>query len=114
MVRRWETEVNPSYGVAGEAADGRIRVELDADGRLWDLALDPRVMTLPVEELRSALITAITRAQDDLLDEVEEAARPYAIAYPQQVSDASAVAERRFAEISTALYDIAKRADRSW
>ena len=112
MVRRWETEVNRSYGVAGEAADGRIRVELDADGRLWDLTLDPRVTALPVDELRAALITAFTQAQDDLMDEVAEAAEPYATAFPQRIAEVSADAERRFAEISTALYDIAKRADR--
>jgi len=106
--------VNPSYGTIGEAAGGLIRVELDADGRLWDLELDPRVTAWPVTELRDALVAAITQAQDELRDEVEAASQAYAAAFPQQVAEAIALADRRFAEISTALYDIAKRADRTW
>ncbi len=106
--------MNPSYGTTGEAAGGLIRVELDADGRLWELDLDPRVMALTATELRDALVTAITQAQDELRDEVEAAVRPYAAAFPEQVAEATAVADRRFAEISTALYDIAKRTGRSW
>src|SRR5690349_19040431 len=55
--------------VSGEAADGRVWVELDAEGRLTDLYLDPRVSYLPLEELRAALIGAITAAQDQVREE---------------------------------------------
>ncbi|MBB2945697.1 hypothetical protein FB565_005455 [Actinoplanes lutulentus] len=97
--------MDANYVVTGEAAGGWIRVELAEDGRLWDLALDPRVTSLPVSELRDGLMAAFSSAQLSL---------PFACgeAFEEQVADASAMAERRFAEISTALYDICRRADR--
>ncbi|MFC7530398.1 YbaB/EbfC family nucleoid-associated protein [Actinoplanes sp. GCM10030250] len=110
-------------GYEGTAADGRIRVELDGDGRLADLNLDPRVTHLPVDELRVALIDAFTRAQDQLYDEVSEAASAYktdlllmkAEATLLLVkAEATEIADRRFAEISTALYDLSRRAGRQW
>ncbi|MEU4691749.1 hypothetical protein [Actinoplanes sp. NPDC023714] len=94
------------YVVAGEAAGGWIRVELASDGRLWDLVLDPQVASLPVEDLRDELFRAFLDAQECLAPSFSED-------FAQQVADASATAERRFAEISTALYDISRRAVRS-
>ncbi|BBH65123.1 hypothetical protein ACTI_18080 [Actinoplanes sp. OR16] len=91
------------YVVAGEAAGGRIRVELASDGRLWDLVLDPQVASLPVEDLRDGLFRAFLDAQECLSPASSDH-------FAQQVADASATAERRFAEISTALYDISRRA----
>jgi hypothetical protein len=104
----------------GEAADGRVRVELDDDGRLYDLYLDPRVAYLPVEELREALFDAFTGAQDRLRDrsDVAAATRYAGTAAPERLqaalTEASETAERRFAEVSTALFDLSRRAGRSW
>jgi len=95
--------------------DGLVRVEFDEDGTLRDLDLSPRVAYLPVEELRDVLFRAFTEAQ--------EAARPqapadYSVASARELNEAlteaSDLAERRFAEVSTALYDITRRAGRSW
>jgi hypothetical protein len=104
---------------SGEAADGRVRVELDEDGRLADLHLDPRVSYLPLEELREALIQAFTEAQDRARERTAETASRYgetvaADRLNQALSEASDTAERRFAEVSVALYDLSRRAARPW
>jgi hypothetical protein len=102
--------------VAGEAAEGRVWVELDAGGRLNDLYLDPRVVYLPLEELRAALIAAFTAAQDQIQD--QPPSRYAVTATPERLrnalAEASDAAERRFAEVSTALNDLNRRAARPW
>ncbi|GAA2878345.1 hypothetical protein Acy02nite_15760 [Actinoplanes cyaneus] len=105
--------------VSGEAAAGRVWVELDSAGRLTDLYLDPRVSYLPLEDLRAALIAAFTTAQDRLADRAVEATSRYgAQAAPERLAaalaEASDTAERRFAEIATALNDLNRRAARPW
>ncbi|MEU8237316.1 hypothetical protein [Actinoplanes missouriensis] len=97
--------MDTNYIVSGEAAGGWIRVELASDGRLWDLILDPRVTAMTAQDLRSGLVEAFLDAQECLAPATGEA-------FAQQVADASEAAERRFAEISTALYDISRRAVR--
>ena len=99
------------YGAIGESDDGRIRVELDGDGRIWDLVVDPQAMALPADAFRAALITAFTEAQDQVREQVMAAAA-YAAGTPPQ--DAVETADRRFAEISLALYDLTRRAARRW
>ncbi|BCJ45874.1 hypothetical protein GCM10010168_57060 [Actinoplanes ianthinogenes] len=97
----------------GEAADGRVRVELEGDGRVSDLYLDPRVAYLPLDELRVALLEAFDMAQAGLRD---RPGRYDAVATPERLrnalAEASDTAERRFAEVSTALYDLNRRAAR--
>jgi DNA-binding protein YbaB len=110
---------NSSGFVAGEAADGRVWVELDGDGRLNDLYLDPRVAYLPLEELRAALIEAFTVAQDEARVRADEKTARYAeTVAPDRLkaalAEASDAAERRFAEVSVALYDLGRRAARPW
>jgi DNA-binding protein YbaB len=104
---------------SGEAADGRVWVELDEDGRLVDLYLDPRVSYLPLEELREALIRAFTEAQEQMRERTAEAASRYGETVApdrlkEALSEASDTAERRFAEVSVALYDLSRRAARPW
>ena len=94
----------------GTAAAGRVQVELDPDGTLRDIFLDPRVAYLPVEELRDALVTAFTQAQSLVRDQAP--ADPDELT--SALTEASDLAERRFAEVSTALFDLTRRADRSW
>jgi DNA-binding protein YbaB len=101
----------------GEAVDGRVRVELDADGRLSDLYLDPRVAYLPLEELRDALFDAFDMAHYALRDRTAEAASRYATGVAPDrlkavLAEASDTAERRFAEVSTVLCDLSRRAGR--
>ncbi|WP_229067763.1 YbaB/EbfC family nucleoid-associated protein [Actinoplanes sp. DH11] len=103
-----------NYVVTGESAGGWIRVELGGDGRLWDLVLDPRVTSLHTEQLRDGLVAAFRDAQDGLSSTGEEFARQASEDFAQEVADASATAERRFAELSTALYDITRKAGRPW
>jgi hypothetical protein len=96
--------------------EGWVHVELDQDGRLEELVLDPRVTQLSVDELRLALIAAFTRAQDSVWVAVEEAASSYAGLSNFEVASAEVTeqAERRFAEISTALFDLSRRAGQRW
>ncbi|WIM98506.1 hypothetical protein ACTOB_002107 [Actinoplanes oblitus] len=102
----------------GEAADGRVRVAIEDDGRLSDLYLDPQVAYLPLDELRVALLEAIDMAQDRLRDRsaAETTSRYGAVAGPDRLkaalAEASDTAERRFAEVSTVLYDLNRRAAR--
>ncbi|AEV82990.1 Nucleoporin [Actinoplanes sp. SE50] len=103
----------------GEAADGRVWLELGGDGRIAELYLDPRVVHLPLGELRDALVTAFTMAQDAVRDRAEAATARYAeTVVPDRLkaalAEASDTAERRFAEVSVALYDLSRRADRPW
>ncbi|GGN34112.1 DNA-binding protein YbaB [Actinoplanes campanulatus] len=88
---------------AGTGADGLVRIELDGDGRLWDVVLDPQVTELTVDELRTALFDAITEAQAGMETE-------HRTAYEDAVADVNTAAERRFAEISAALHDLSRRA----
>jgi len=102
--------------VSGEAAAGRVWVELDSAGRLTDLYLDPRVTSMPLEDLRAALIAAFTTAQDRA---AEQAPSRYSTpAAPERLTnalaEASDTAERRFAEVATALNDLNRRAARPW
>ncbi|MEU4420035.1 YbaB/EbfC family nucleoid-associated protein [Actinoplanes sp. NPDC024001] len=101
------------WGVA-ETAGGRIRVELDGDGRLWDLDVDPQAMSMPADEFRDALISAFTLAHDQVREQATAAAAGYAAAAPQDTTEVIQAADRRFAEISLALYDLTRRADRRW
>ena len=88
---------------AGEGADGLVRIELDGDGRLWDVVLDPRIAELTVADLRTALFDAITAAQDGL---------PARTDFDAAADEINTTAERRFAEISEALHDLSRRAAR--
>ncbi|MDI6104999.1 hypothetical protein QLQ12_41085 [Actinoplanes sp. NEAU-A12] len=93
---------------AGEDADGLVRIELDGDGRLWDVVLDPQITSLSADALRTALFDAITAAQDDLPAASADAGDSFETA----VADVNTRAERRFAEISEALHDLSRRAVR--
>ena len=103
----------------GAGAAGRVRGELDDDGRLRDLYLDPRVTHLPLDELRHALMTAFADARDQIDERVAAALPPYGrVAPPAQLTaaldEATETAGRQFAEISTALFDLSRRAARPW
>ncbi|GIF12970.1 YbaB/EbfC family nucleoid-associated protein [Actinoplanes teichomyceticus] len=115
----WARDLDHREPVAGEAADGRVRVALDGDGRLVELHLDPRVAYLPLDELRRALIDAFTAAWDRRAGrDGDVAARYGAGVAPDRLraslAEASETAERRFAEVCTALSDLNRRAARPW
>ncbi|MEV0901219.1 hypothetical protein [Actinoplanes sp. NPDC049802] len=87
----------------GSGADGLVRIELDGNGRLWDVVLDPQITELTVDDLRTALFDAITEAQAGLVAE-------HRTDYENAVADVNTTAERRFAEISAALHGLTARA----
>lgn len=58
----------------GEAADGAVVVETDADNRMTDLQLDPRALRLgSIDNLRKAILDAYTAAAADVADRVSDA-----------------------------------------
>ena len=92
-----------------ESAGDWVQVEFDDDGRVVDVWLDPRVMSLSVESMRSLLVSALQGCS---------VASPYAVAPPDRLravsAEATELAERRFAEISAALFDLSRRAVPRW
>lgn len=48
----------------GIAADGLIRCEVGADGRVRSVEVDPRALRLPAEDLGQHLVSAINEALD--------------------------------------------------
>ncbi|WP_020576435.1 YbaB/EbfC family nucleoid-associated protein [Actinopolymorpha alba] len=56
----------------GEAADGRVRVEVMAGGSVQGLELDPRVMRMPSEDLAAAVLEAIHAATSDASEKLAE------------------------------------------
>jgi DNA-binding protein YbaB len=59
-----QSEISTIKG-AGESADGKVRVRVDAGARLIDVRLDPRVMKLSSADLAEEFTRAVQRAQDD-------------------------------------------------
>lgn len=116
----WEQSPFHEPAAVGEAANGRLRVELDATGRVSNILLDQAVASLPLPELREAIIAAFQQAQDAARTNAEQVAdRRYGGLAPRErleavAADASAAADRRFAEISTVLHDLDRRAEHEW
>jgi DNA-binding protein YbaB len=54
----------PQGPFAGEAADGRVRAEVDVDGRLRELHLDPKVLREPLDDVAAAVVVAVNAALD--------------------------------------------------
>ena len=100
----------------GVALDGRIRVELDDAGLVHNVELSPQVMRLQAAELGHALVAVLRQAQQAVQTERERAAGDVSVAERLQalLGEADAVADRRFGEVATALYDLTRRAERTW
>jgi DNA-binding protein YbaB len=96
--------------------DGGVRVELDATGRVCDVFLDEQVMHWSP----AALSEALTAAFQDAQDRARQAAVAEYGGLPSQgrlrsaLEESTAAAERQFTELSTALYDLSRRAERAW
>jgi DNA-binding protein YbaB len=112
---QWEQP--SSDAVVGEAAEGRVRVVLNAAGLVQRVDLADDVVQLPVRQLGSALTAALQQAQAAVAARAGQAAAAYG-GLPSRArleaasQQASAEAERRFGEISTVLYDLDRRAGR--
>lgn len=79
----------------GEAADGKVRVQVQAGGVVQSLEIDPRAMRMPSEDLSNAVLEAIQLATDDAakkLAEILEAALPGAGAGMAALTDPSKAA----------------------
>ncbi|NKZ02456.1 YbaB/EbfC family nucleoid-associated protein [Actinomadura latina] len=57
----------------GEAADGRVVAEYQAEGGLTKLDLDPRALRLPAVELSEEIRTAVNAAAQDFQTKAREA-----------------------------------------
>jgi hypothetical protein len=57
-------EADPGEPFQGEAAEGRIRAEVAADGHLHALHLDPTVLREPLTDIASAIVLAVNAALD--------------------------------------------------
>jgi hypothetical protein len=98
---------------------GAVRVELDATGRVCDVFLDEQVTHWSTAELSEALVAAFRDAQDRARSDVAATAADYG-GLPSQarlqgvLEESTVAAERQFTELSTALYDLSRRAERAW
>ncbi|WP_206061913.1 YbaB/EbfC family nucleoid-associated protein [Nonomuraea basaltis] len=59
-----QREIETISGV-GAGAAGKIQVRADADGRITQIKLDPRVMKLSSRDLAEEVMLAMQRAQED-------------------------------------------------
>ncbi|MEU1588032.1 YbaB/EbfC family nucleoid-associated protein [Micromonospora sp. NPDC005710] len=93
---------------SGEAADGQVRAEFGADGRLSSLAVDPRLMRQGSGELSDLIVEAVNAAIDSMrggasapgaadltqlteqLQEVRDAAVPRLSTFLQTLTEAQA------------------------
>jgi hypothetical protein len=48
----------------GEAADGMVRCEVGADGRIQSLTVDPKMLRQPLEDICHGIVTAANQALD--------------------------------------------------
>ena len=73
-------------------------------------------MRLQPAELGHALVAAFRQAQQAVQVNAERAAGDVPVAERLQalLGEAEAVADRRFGEVATALYDLTRRAERDW
>jgi hypothetical protein len=95
----------------GEAAGGQVRVVLDGSGRVRDVVLAGE-MSMP--RLSEALVAAFQQAQDIIGSRRPYGGMPERERLEAAAAEATAAAERRFEEISTALYDLERRAGGRW
>ncbi|MGW5358908.1 YbaB/EbfC family nucleoid-associated protein [Actinopolymorpha pittospori] len=80
----------------GEAADGKVRVEVQAGGVVQSLEIDPRAMRMASADLSAAVLEAIQLATEDAgakLAEILETAMPGAGAGLAGLTDPSQAAE---------------------
>ena len=102
-------------GTVGEAAEGSVRVELDAGGMVRDVVVEQQAMTMSARQLSEALVTAFQAAQDAARESAQQYGDlPSRERLQAAADEATANADCRFEEISTALYDLTRRAERAW
>lgn len=120
MADSWTSGQIGSVRASVEAADGLVRVEVDGAGHVTELVLDPRAMRLGASELAEAMKAALQQAQAAARSEVEGQVRRLGEALPSRdrlaatLEEATASAERRMNEFSTAMYDLSRRAGSQW
>lgn len=99
----------------GEAADGRVRVDVNGTGDIEDVQLDPKAMRLPSEDLAAAFKEAFTAARADVKEQLSETTPPFQ-ALPEDIretlDDLQFVADRRLNQFAEMADDLAARIDR--
>ena len=103
----------------GEAAEGQVRVSLDSAGRVHEVALADTVNSMSLAQLSEALVAAFQQAQDQARAKIGRKAGQYGGLPSRErleavAAEAEALGERRFNEISAALYDLNRRAGGEW
>lgn len=81
----------PEEPFVGEAADGQVRAEVGADGRVRSLRIDPMLARRGLDEISQHVVTAINAAL---------AARPAAADTGPLIAELKAVQEQSVAEMS--------------
>lgn len=116
----WGKQPGGDRAAVGEGGDGLVRVELDDTGRVRDVVFDSAVRSLPLAQVSAAVIEAFQQAQDAARAAAERSGEQLYGGLPSRdrleaaTTEAQAMAERRFEEISTALYELNRRAGGSW
>ncbi|MCO6011611.1 YbaB/EbfC family nucleoid-associated protein [Actinoallomurus purpureus] len=70
----------------GEAADGKVVVEVARGGALQSLKIDPRAMRLGSEALAEAILEAAGKAGQDITDQTNELMKP-AFGDPEKLAE---------------------------
>lgn len=99
----------------GEAAEGRVRVDVNGTGDIEDVQLDPKAMRLPSEDLAAAFKEAFTSARSDVKQQLSESTPPFQ-AMPEDVretlDDLQFIADRRLNQFTEMADDLATRIER--
>ena len=112
----WGHQPDGPRGAIGISANGLVRVELDAGGRVSDLTINPQALLTSATDLSADLIQAFHQAQDD--SRAQAAQLVSGLSSPDRLQDlADRInddADRRFSEISTLLHDLDRRTGSEW
>jgi hypothetical protein len=100
---------------SGEAAKGLIRAEVDRGGNLVRLTIDSHAMRMAAAEIAEAATSAVQQAQTAARAAFNEGLGgavdgPTAQQIRQSIGGLAATADRQFAEISTVLDELTRRA----
>jgi DNA-binding protein YbaB len=100
---------------SGQAADGLVSAQVDGAGTLVAVTFSPKVMRMASQDLAEAVVCAVTEAQTHARSLVSAQVHDVGQSFPHpdalraQLSEISLNAERRMAEISSALQDVMRR-----
>lgn len=98
----------------GTAADGKVRAEVSAAGRLEALSIEPAVLRSGVVSLADLVLEAVQAAQDDVAFRSRQVVAGMGLPAPEGLSVAAAAAEAGMARVDQmmeALGEVSRRLD---